>query len=84
MAKDVKIFALSTCVHCRRAQDYLDECGVKYDCVHVDQLNGAERDQVIEELKKHNPSLSFPTLLIDGCKVVVGFDEAKIKELLES
>jgi glutaredoxin len=81
MAPDVKVYALSTCVHCKNAKAYLDECGVKYECVHVDQLTGDERKAMIEEVKKLNPSVSFPTLVIDG-KTLVGFDKNKVDEAL--
>lgn len=82
MDHDVKVFALSTCVHCKKAKEYLDQCGVKYNCVFVDQLTGDERKQTIDEVRKHNPSVSFPTLVIDG-NVVVGFNQDKIDEALK-
>ena len=81
MEHDVKIYALSTCIHCKKAKEYLDQCGVKYNCVHVDQLTGDERKAMVEEVKKHNPSVSFPTILIDG-DVIVGFNQEKIDEAL--
>ena len=80
---DVKLYALSTCIHCKNTKAFLDECGTKYDCVYVDKLEGEERKKVIEEVKEINPSLSFPTLII-GDKVIVGFKKDEIKELLES
>ena len=47
----------------------------------MDQLTGDERKAVVEEVKKYNPSVSFPTIVIDG-KVVVGFNQDKIDEAL--
>jgi len=79
---DVKVYALSTCIHCKNAKEYLDQCGVKYDCVHVDLLTGQERKDMIEEVRRHNASVSFPTLVI-GNDVVVGFDKEKIDEALK-
>jgi glutaredoxin-like protein NrdH len=78
---NVMLYALSTCVHCKNTKQFLDECGTSYEYVYVDQLQGDERKRVVEEVKKLNPSLSFPTLLIDG-KVIVGFKKEEIKELL--
>lgn len=77
----VKLFALSTCSHCKNTKKLLDELGVKYDRVEVDLTQGEERQQLIEEVKKYNPALSFPTLLI-GDKIIVGFRENEIKETL--
>jgi len=82
MSDDIKVYALSTCIHCRNAKKYLDECGVKYQCVHVDELKGEERKKIVQEIKSHNPSVSFPTLVIRD-KVVVGFHKNKIDEALK-
>lgn len=82
MSDDVKVYALSTCIHCRNAKKYLDECGVKYECVHVDLLSGEERQKAVDEIKGYNPAVSFPTLVIKD-KVVVGFQKDKIDEALK-
>ncbi|MBI4800867.1 MAG: glutaredoxin family protein [Desulfarculus sp.] len=77
----IKLFALSTCSHCKNTRKFLDENQVHYDCVEVDQCPLDQKDQVIAEVRKYNPSLSFPTLVI-GDKVIVGFKEKEIRELL--
>lgn len=81
MAPAVKVYALSTCIHCRHAKEYLDEQCVAYDCVHVDTLIGDERKKVMEIVGKLNPALSFPTILI-GDKVIVGFRQDEIDKAL--
>ncbi len=82
MSDDVKVYALSTCIHCRNAKKYLDECGVKYQCVHVDELSGDERKQTVQEIKKLNPAVSFPTIVIKN-KVVVGYHKDEIDKALK-
>lgn len=82
MAKKVKVYALSTCIHCRNCKAYLDEKAVPYECVFVDQLSGAERARVVDEVKQLNPKLSFPTVLV-GDKVVVGFDKEGLDAALK-
>jgi len=79
---DIKVYALSTCIHCRNAKKYLDECGVKYECVHVDELSGDERKQIVKEVKERNPAVSFPTIVIKD-KVIVGFHKDQIDKALE-
>lgn len=81
--KDILLFALSTCIHCKNTKAFLDEKKASYDCVYVDLLQGEEREKAIEEIKKYNPNLSFPTLVFkkDG-RVIVGFNEEEIKEAL--
>lgn len=80
--KSITLYALSTCIHCKKAKEYLDDCGTKYNCVFVDKLEGEERKETIALLKKVNPSLSFPTLQVDD-EAIVGFKEAKFKAALE-
>ncbi|MBU1247506.1 MAG: glutaredoxin family protein [Proteobacteria bacterium] len=77
MPSDIKFFGLSTCAHCKNAKAYLEECGEDFECVYVDKLEGETRKAIIEEVKKHNPSVSFPTMLINGI-VIVGFSKEKI------
>ncbi len=80
--KPVKVYALSTCIHCRNCKDFLTEMGVNYECVHVDQLTGEERKLIVEEVRKLNPSVSFPTVVV-GDKVLVGFKKEELAKLLE-
>ncbi len=77
----VKLYALSTCIHCRNTKQLLDECGVTYQCVDVDKLEGDERRQIIEEIKKENPKCSFPMLIV-GDKIIIGFRAEEIREAL--
>lgn len=77
----VKLFALSTCSHCKSTKKFLDDNKVHYDCVEVDKCPLDQKDSVIAEVRKYNPNLSFPTLVI-GDKVIVGFKEHEIRELL--
>lgn len=82
MQGPVKVYALSTCIHCRHAKEFLDENGVQYESVFVDTLQGQQRKDTIAEIKKVNPTLSFPTILI-GEKVLVGFDRVLLAKELE-
>lgn len=79
---DVKLYALSTCVWCGKTKELLAELGVEFDFIYVDLLNSDEKQCAIDEVKKYNESCSFPTLVINEDKVIVGFKEADIKEAL--
>lgn len=81
MDQNVKLYALSTCIHCKHTKEFLDEKGVSYDCCFVDTLSGDEKKDILEEVKQYNPKLSFPTLLI-GDKCIVGFKKQEIEEAL--
>ena len=78
---NVMLYALTTCSHCKNTKTLLDENNIQYDCLEVDLTQGDEREAAIDEVKKHNPSCTFPTLLV-GDKVIVGYRENEIKEAL--
>ncbi len=81
MQKPVKMFTLSTCVHCKATKRFLDSCAVKYEFTDVDLVSEEERKTVLAEVMKLNPECSFPTIII-GDTIIVGFQEAKIKAAL--
>lgn len=78
----VVLFALSTCQWCRKTRLLLEELKVDFKYIYVDLLEGDERGEIIEEVKKFNPQLSFPTIVLDDEKTIVGFNEEGIREAL--
>lgn len=78
----ITLYALSTCIWCKKTKELLSSMGIGFEYVYVDLLKGDDRAKAIEEVKRHNPSISFPTLVI-GDKTVVGFREKEIKEALK-
>ncbi len=78
----IKLYAISTCVWCKRTKKLLGDLGVNYSFIFVDQLDRNTRDEVEKEVTKWNPRCSFPTLVIDQDKCIVGFQEDEIKEAL--
>ena len=78
---DVKLYSLSTCIHCKDAKEFFNQCGINTDCVDVDKLDPEPRKKLLEEIKQINPGCAFPTIVI-GNKVIVGFKKDEIKEIL--
>ena len=74
-------YGLSTCIWCKRTRRFLESQGVKFDYVYVDLLRGQEREEVVEQVRRWNPAVSFPTVVIDD-KCVVGYKPEKLKEAL--
>ena len=79
--KEINMYTLSTCSHCKATKKFMSDCNVKYDFIDVDLLKGEEQRAIIEDLKKYNPRCSFPTIII-GDRVIVGFKEDEIREAL--
>lgn len=78
---DIILYTLSTCSHCRAAKEFFSDNGYEYTSVDVDLLQGKEKKDAINKVKKHNPKVTFPTIII-GEKVFVGFKKSKIKEYI--
>lgn len=78
----VMLYALSTCQWCMKTKALLKELGIGFSCIYVDLLDAEERDNMLREINRLTGSYSFPTLVIDGKKFVVGFREDEITEAL--
>lgn len=77
------LYALSTCVWCKKTKRLLSNLGVAYSYIDVDLLSGEDKDKVLAEVRKHNPACTFPTIVInDGERCIKGFKEDEIKEEL--
>jgi glutaredoxin-like protein NrdH len=72
----VMLYALSTCGWCKKTKGLLEELNVEFYYADVDLLQGAERAEAIEAVKKWNPSLN-------NSQCIIGYDEAKIKDALK-
>lgn len=78
----VVMYGLSTCVWCKKTKKLLTDLGVNFDFIYVDKLEGEEENQAVDEVRRFNPSTSFPTTVINGEKAIVGFKEREIREAL--
>ncbi len=78
----VMIYALSTCIWCRKTKQLLKDKKVSFDYCDVDLEEGAEKEAAQQAIKKWNPSVSFPTLVIDNKDAVLGYQPDEIKEKL--
>ena len=79
----VLLYALSTCIWCRKTRQLLEETQVSFDYIYLDLLEGEERRAAEQEVRQWNPAKSFPTLVIDGAEAIVGFKPDAIREKLE-
>ena len=76
------LYALSTCVWCKKTKKLLTELGVDFHYVFVDLLEEDEIEKVMDEMKLHNPVCSFPTLVFDDKTCIIGYNERMIREAL--
>jgi glutaredoxin-like protein NrdH len=81
---EVVMYGLSTCVWCKKTRQLLTDLGVDFDYLYVDLLSGNEEESAIKEVKRFNPSVSFPTIIINNERAILGFDEQAIRKALSS
>ena len=81
MAPKITVYSLSTCHHCTAAKEYLDSVEIAYDCIYVDRLYAEERNEIMAHLRTLNPSMSFPTIVIDE-QVIAGFRREEVEAAL--
>ena len=79
---DVLLYALSTCGWCRKTKNLLDDMGVEYDYVFVDLLDPDSRKEAIENLRNWNQNRTFPTMVINNERSIIGYQEARIRGAL--
>lgn len=68
----VKVYYSEHCGPCHACMDWLKEQGVEFEAI------------LAREAKQNDPNLeiySVPTIEVDG-KFIIGFDRAKLKEVL--
>jgi glutaredoxin-like protein NrdH len=77
----ITLYTLSTCSHCLRTKRFFRDNGIDMEVIDVDLLTGAERERIMNEVRKLNPDCSFPTICVDE-DVIIGFNEDKIRKAL--
>ncbi len=79
--KKVRLYSLSTCPNCKKVKRYLDSRDIKYEFIEVDLLDSGEQWVTSKEVRRYNPAVTYPTLVIE--EVITEFDENAIKESLD-
>ena len=79
---DIMLYALSTCGWCSKTRELLQEMGVDYSYEYVDLLQGPRREEVMKTVARWNPSCSFPTLVLNNNKCIVGYNPDALKQEL--
>jgi len=78
----IQLYGLSTCIWCKKTKKLLDKIGCQYEYIFIDLLDEKNRENALKEVKKWNPRSSFPTVVINNKKCIIGFKEDELKEAL--
>jgi len=85
-AKDIFIFAISTCQWCKKCKRWLKGRDYRYRYVDVDKIPIDEKRKIKDHLKKifDVKRVSFPFVVVDSVHYVSGYDPDKLEELVTS
>lgn len=76
------IYALSTCHHCKRTREFLDEHKIPYTLIYIDTYPKQIYKILLEKLKVYNPRGSYPTIRLANGQIITGFREQALREAL--
>ncbi|MDD2805121.1 MAG: glutaredoxin family protein [Elusimicrobiales bacterium] len=80
--KKITIYALSTCLWCKKTKKYFDDLKLPYETIDYDKQDDARQEQIMAEIKKDGCTGSFPFTRI-GAHCVQGYDPDEFEKLLE-
>lgn len=83
---ELRLFSLSTCGYCKKAISFLNESGIRYSHIVIDELPIETKSEIKGIFKQRfGQKMAFPTLIIDKDDFLVGFIklawENRFKEL---
>ena len=74
--KSVTIYTTSTCGYCKMAKEFFKTNKIEYKEVNVEQDPNAAQEVITK-----SGQMGVPVIDVDG-QIIVGFDQAKLSELL--
>ena len=75
------VYALSTCVWCKKTRALLEELGIGYDYVYVDLEEEEDQNRIEEEIASFGEGIGYPTIIINGTECISGYIPDKIRSL---
>lgn len=78
----VLLYALSTCIWCRKTRQLLEDENVAFDCVYVDLLDAEGRKACRKHIRRFGDRTSFPAIIFDDTDCIIGYRPDAIKERL--
>ena len=76
MEKKVKVYSTPSCPYCIRLKQFLEDNKIEFEDIDV-----AANPQAGQEMVQKSGQMGVPVVDIDG-EIIVGFEQAKISQLL--
>ena len=78
----VVLYALSTCIWCKKTRQFLENAGIVYDYEYVDLADPKRADEIEKTIEDVFGHVSYPSLIAPDGKVQ-GYRPEEIKALLQ-
>ena len=79
----VVVYAISTCVWCKMTKQFLKDNEIEFEYIDIDMCEPEEKEKVRQTIVSKGGSLSYPTTIVDGKKLITGFRKDLLKEALQ-
>ena len=73
---NIKVYSTPTCPYCKTAKQFFAENNIQFEEIDVSANQSAAQEMIAK-----SGQMGVPVFEIDG-QIVIGFDRAKIKQLL--
>jgi glutaredoxin-like protein NrdH len=77
------MYALSTCIWCKRAKRFLSNHQIEYEYIDVDLISQEDRQHVERDIKDRKGRLLFPTIIVDDQMLLTNPQEEQLRQVLE-
>ena len=78
----VILYAISTCIWCKKTKRLLNELGIAYDYIDVDLVSGEDKHEIQKEVLKWKERIGYPLIVINNKDCIPTFEPDKIREVL--
>jgi glutaredoxin-like protein NrdH len=78
----IVLYAISTCIWCKKTKQLLNELGVEYSFIDVDLLGQDEKDEIRKIVTKWKGTVAYPLIVINDTECIPTYSEDKIRERL--
>ncbi len=81
---EIFVFAISTCMWCKRGKQWLKDRGYQYSYLDIDKIPVEEKNKLKEEIKEvFGVHPRFPFVVVDKTQWNAGYNPNQWEEMLE-
>jgi glutaredoxin-like protein NrdH len=79
----VLMYAISTCIWCKRAKRFLSTHQIEYEYIDVDLISQEDLQHVERDIMDREGQLLFPTIIVDDQMILTNPQEEQLRQVLE-